>query len=171
MAILNQSKASRRAGQHPLALHVLHHRIQERVMPNKATSVRDPAIELADDDSATLGDKLSDTASRVKDKVSQMSQTAADKIDDNRDGAAEGLEKAAATLHEKAEGLPGGEKVSELAHVTAEKLNSTAEYVREHDVRSMMGDVESLVRKNPGFSLLAAVAVGFLIGRAFSSSD
>ena len=139
-------------------------------MPNKATSLKDPAMK-ADDDSSTLGEKLSDTASKVKDKVSDMGQTAADKIDENRDAAADGLEKAAAALHENAEGLPGGEKVSDLAHVTAEKLNSTAEYVREHDVKSMMADVESLVRKNPGPSLLAAVAVGFLIGRAFSSSD
>ena len=140
-------------------------------MPNKASSVKDQAIELIDDDAPALGDKLSDTATKVKDKVSDLSQTAADKIDDNRGAAAEGLEKAAAALHQKADSLPGGEKVSDLAHVTAEKLNTTAEYVREHDVKSMMGDVESLVRKNPGPSLLAAVAVGFLIGRAFSSSD
>jgi ElaB/YqjD/DUF883 family membrane-anchored ribosome-binding protein len=140
-------------------------------MPTKATALKDPAIDPAEDDSSTLGDKLSDTASKVKDKVSEMGQTAADKINDNRDVAAEGLEKAAMALHENAEGLPGGEKVSDLAHVTAEKLNSTAEYVREHDVKSMMTDVESLVRKNPGPALLAAVAVGFLIGRAFSSSD
>ena len=136
-------------------------------MPNKPTALKD----VADDDTSTLGDKLSDTASNVKDKVSEMGQTAADKIDDNRGAAAEGLEKAATALHENAEGLPGCEKVSDLAHVTAEKLTSTAEYVREHDVKSMMTDVESLVRKNPGPALLAAVAVGFLIGRAFSSSD
>ena len=140
-------------------------------MPNQAKAFKDPTREPADDDSSTLADKLSDTAGKMKDKVSEMGETAADKIDDNRDAAAEGLEKAAAALHEKAEGLPGGEKVSDLAHVTAEKLNSTAEYVREHDVKSMMTDVQSLVRKNPGPSLLAAVAVGFLIGRAFSSSD
>jgi ElaB/YqjD/DUF883 family membrane-anchored ribosome-binding protein len=140
-------------------------------MQNKATASKNPAGEPADDDSSTLGDKLSGTARKVKDKVSEMGQTAVDKIDDNRDTAAEGLEKAAMALHENAEGLPGGEKVSEMAHVTAQKLNSTAEYVRDHDVKGMMTDVESLVRKNPGPSLFAAVAVGFLIGRAFSSSD
>jgi hypothetical protein len=78
-----------------------------------------------------------------------MGQTAADKIYDNRDVAAEGLEKAAMALHENAEGLPGGEKGQRPGHVTAEKLISTAEYVREHHVKSMMTDVESPVRKNP----------------------
>lgn len=138
-------------------------------MPNDATSWKEPAREPTDDE--TLGDKLSETAANMKDRASDMGQMAADKIDENRDATAEGLEKAAAALHGKADGLPGGEKVSDLAHMTAEKLNSTAEYVREHDVKSMLGDVKSLVRRNPGPSLLAAVAVGFLIGRAFSNTD
>ena len=87
------------------------------------------------------------------------------------DAAAGKLDKAASALHEKAESLPGGEKVSSLAHATAEKLSSTADYVREHDVKRMMADVETLVKNNPGPSLLAAVAVGFLVARAFSSND
>jgi len=136
-------------------------------MPNQTTSFRDPVA----DEPATIGEKLSDTAAQVKDKVSDLGRTAADKIDENRDAAAGGLDKAASALHEKAESLPGGEKVSGLAHATAEKLSSTADYVREHDVKRMMADVETLVKNNPGPSLLAAVAVGFLVARAFSSND
>ncbi len=136
-------------------------------MPNKATSFKDPV----QDDSSTLGEKISDTATQVKDKVSDLGRTAADKIDENRGAAAGGLEKAASALHEKAESLPGGEKVTSLAHATADKLNSTADYVREHDVNRMMADVETLVKNNPGRSLLAAAVIGFLVGRAFSSND
>ena len=135
-------------------------------MPNKATSF---GASVADEPS--LGEKLSDTATQVKDKVSDLGRTAADKIDENRDAAAGGLNKAAAALHEKAESLPGGEKVTSLAHATAEKLSSTADYVREHDVNRMMADVETLVKNNPGPSLLAAAVIGFLVGRAFSSND
>ena len=136
-------------------------------MPNQTTSFRNPVA----DEPATIGEKLSDTAAQVKDKVSDLGRTAADKIDENRDAAAGGLDKAASALHEKAESLPGGEKVSNLAHATAERLSSTADYVREHDVKRMMADVETLVKNNPGPSLLAAVAVGFLVARAFSSND
>jgi ElaB/YqjD/DUF883 family membrane-anchored ribosome-binding protein len=107
----------------------------------------------------------------VKDKVSDLGRTAADTIDENRGAAASGLEKAASALHENAGSLPGGEKVSSLAHAAAEKLSSTAGYVREHDVNRMMADVETLVKNNPGPSLLAAAAIGFLVGRAFSSND
>jgi ElaB/YqjD/DUF883 family membrane-anchored ribosome-binding protein len=74
-------------------------------------------------------------------------------------------------LDEKAASLPGGEKVTSLAHATADKLSSTADYVREHDVNQMMSDVETLVKNNPAASLLTAAVVGFLVGRAFTSRD
>jgi len=35
----------------------------------------------------------------------------------------------------------------------------------------MMSDVAELVKRNPGPSLLAAAAIGFLVGRAFRSDD
>ncbi len=136
-------------------------------MQGKGSSFSNPAEGAA----SSVSDKLSDTATQVKEKVSDLGRTAADKIDDNRDSAATGLEKAASALHEKAETLPGGEKVTSLAHATAEKLSSTADYVREHDVNRMMLDVETLVKNNPGPSLLVAAVIGFLVARAFSSND
>ncbi len=123
------------------------------------------------DTSAKVTDKLSDAASQAKTKVSELGRTAADKIDQSREATAGGLESAASTLHEKADSLPGGDKVTTLAHTAADKLTSTADYVREHDVNSMMADVERLVKNNPGPSLLAAAVIGFLIGRTFSSND
>ncbi len=119
-------------------------------------------------DEQSLGEKLSDTAGQVKDKVGVLGRNAADKVDENRDAAASGLDKAASALHDKAESLPGGEKVTSLAHAAADRMTSTADYVREHDVDGMMKDVESLVKNNPGRSLLAAAVIGFLLGRTFS---
>jgi ElaB/YqjD/DUF883 family membrane-anchored ribosome-binding protein len=136
-------------------------------MPDKITSFGDPLSSAH----STVGEKLSDAAAQAKDKVSDLGRTAADKIDENRGAAASGLEKAASALHDKAGSLPGGEKVSSLAHAAAETLSSTAGYVREHDVNRMMADVETLVKNNPGPSLLAAAVIGFLAGRAFSSND
>src|SRR5687767_4572084 len=105
-------------------------------MPNETTSLGAPVAG----DPTGLGERLSDTARQMKDKVSDLSRTAGDKIDENRVAAAGGLAKAASTLHEKAERLPGGEKVTSLAHATADKLSSTADYVREHDVNKMRTD-------------------------------
>lgn len=125
-----------------------------------------------------MGDTLSDTAQNVKEKVADAASTAkrkasdagrqaTDKIDEKRGPAADALESAASAIHEKAEDLPGGETVRSVAHSAAEKLESTAGYIREHDVRGMVSDLEEVVKRNPGPSLLIAVAIGFLIGRAF----
>lgn len=114
---------------------------------------------------------MSDTATQVKDKVSDLGRTAANKIDDNREAAAGGLERAANALQDNAASLPGGEKVSSLARNAAEKLSSTAGYVREHDVNRMMADVETLVKNNPGPALLTAAVIGFLVGRAFTDNE
>ena len=121
--------------------------------------------------SSTAGDQLNNVAFQAKDKLSDFSRTAADKIDGSRQTAAGGLETAASTLHQKADSLPGGEKVASVAHSAADKLSATADYVREHDVNGMMADVERLVKANPGPALVAAAVLGFLVARAFSSRD
>lgn len=131
--------------------------------PATVTSMSDTLSDTAQD----IRDKVSDAASTAKQKVSAASRQATDKIDEKRAPAADALENAASSLHEKAEDLPGGETVRSVAHSAADKLESTASYIREHDVRSMLSDVEDVVKRNPGPSLLIAVAVGFLIGRAF----
>jgi len=119
----------------------------------------------------TFGDKIADSAEQVKDKAAELGKSAVNKIDESRDSAASGLQKAATAIHEKAEKLPGGEKVTSFAHAAADKLSCTADYVRTHDVNRMMADVGTLVKNNPGPCLLSAVAIGFLVGRAFSSRD
>jgi ElaB/YqjD/DUF883 family membrane-anchored ribosome-binding protein len=129
-------------------------------MPTKSNDVNLPPTG--------IGERISEVASQAKDKMAELGRSTADRIDQNRESAATGLESAAATLHEKADSLPGGEKVTNLAHTAADKINSTAEYVKRHDVNGMMADVEHVVKNNPGPSLLAAAVVGFLVGRAFS---
>ena len=107
-------------------------------------------------------------SAEAKAKASGVGQVAADKIDEKRRAAAGGLDSAAHTLHDKADKLPGGEKVASAAHTAADALASTAGYIRENDLKGMMADVQSLVKKNPGPALLTAAALGFLVARTFS---
>ena len=110
---------------------------------------------------------VSNTASSVKQKASELGRQAAGEVEAKRAAAADALESAAATVHEKAERLPGGETVRSAAHSAAEKLESTAGYIRRRDMSGMLSDLKGIVRRNPGPSLLLVAAVGFLIGRAF----
>jgi ElaB/YqjD/DUF883 family membrane-anchored ribosome-binding protein len=108
------------------------------------------------------------TSAQAKATAFGVGELAADKIDEKRGAAAGGLDSAADTLRDKADTLPGGEKVASAAHTAADALASTAEYIRENDLKGMMADVQSLVKKNPGPALLTAAALGFLVARTFS---
>ena len=103
-----------------------------------------------------------------KGKAAEIGQQVADKIDENRGAAASGLDSAASALRDRADRLPGGEKVANAAHATANAVGAAADYVRENDLKSMMVDVQTLVKNNPGPALLTAAALGFLIARSFS---
>ena len=130
-----------------------------------------PSDKNTDSSATGLGAQISDATVRVKDKAAELGQTAADTLDSQRSTAASGLASAAETIRARADHLPGGDTVSGLAHSAADTLTSTADYVRQNDLQSMLADVEQVVKKNPGPSLLAAAFVGFLVGRAFTASD
>jgi ElaB/YqjD/DUF883 family membrane-anchored ribosome-binding protein len=118
-------------------------------------------------ESTSASERISNVAAAAKQKAYEAGRQATDQVDAKRGPTADVLEDAAATVHKTAENLRGGETVRNVAHSTAEKLESTADYIREHDVKTMFSDVEDVVRRNPGPSLLIAAAIGFLIGRAF----
>jgi ElaB/YqjD/DUF883 family membrane-anchored ribosome-binding protein len=111
-------------------------------------------------------DAANDTANRVQDQANRFGQKAVDAIDSRRQGAASGLENAAAGIHRTAENLPGGERVSGFAHQTADRLSSTAQYLRDHDVKDMAGGIQRLIEDHPIPAIVGAAVVGFLAGRA-----
>jgi uncharacterized protein YukE len=136
-------------------------------MPSETTHQDNQVLDAA----SRVSDKISDAASAAKNAVSDLGRSTAATADENRGAAARGLQTAASALRQNANSLPGGEKVSDLARSAADTLASTGDYVRDHDVSSMMIDLERVVKNNPGPSLLAVATIGFLVGRAFSSSD
>lgn len=130
-------------------------------MPNQNTTGGSPT--------GKAGEFGHDVERRVADAgnvVSETASTAAQRIDEGRSATAAQLDSVAARVQERAGDLPGGERVREFARAAADRLSTTADYVREHDISRMRGDVETLVKNNPGPALLIAAACGFLLGRA-----
>jgi ElaB/YqjD/DUF883 family membrane-anchored ribosome-binding protein len=133
-------------------------------MPNR-NPYRDNSLK----DSADLtGERAANRVAEVRESMSEVADIAADKVNEGREMAADRLESAASTVHERADQLPGGPKVKEFAHAAADRLSTTADYVRSRDAARMMADVEGLVKNNPGPALVVAAAFGFLLGRALS---
>jgi ElaB/YqjD/DUF883 family membrane-anchored ribosome-binding protein len=136
-------------------------------MDTNTSSVSYPDNDLA----SNAADKIAEAASQARNKAADLGRGAAEKIDQNRQAAAGGLQQAASTLHQKADSLPGGPRVTSFAHTAADKLEATAGYLRENDVNSMIEDLQRFIRRNPGPALLGAAAIGFLVGRALSDRD
>ena len=111
-------------------------------------------------------DRVSQVAAKTKDKASHMADTVTEKLGEQRESVAEGLGQVASTLHEKAGSVPGGPKIVNLTHSIADGMESTATYLREHDFSEMRGDLMSICRKYPTQSVVAALAIGFLVGRS-----
>ena len=103
---------------------------------------------------------------RLSAAASEAKARAADTADQARSTVAAGLSAAAGSIDDKAE--KGANRASRAAHRTANALSTSADYIRDNSVREMMDDAMDVVKNNPGAALVGAVAIGFLVGRAFS---
>jgi hypothetical protein len=110
--------------------------------------------------------RVSEVASRTKDKAGQFAEAVSERLEEQRENAAEGLGRVASSIHDKADRVPGGPKIVNFTHSIADGMESTATYLREHDFSKMGEDVMTICRKYPTQSLVAALAVGFLLGRS-----
>lgn len=117
-----------------------------------------------------IKEQASNLAGEAQERASDLGRSAEAKVNEQRKAAAHALGTAAGTLHEAAANLPVGERVTSIGHATADKMESAADYLGEHDARDMMSDLGRFMRRHPGRSLIAAAAVGFLVGRSFRRS-
>jgi ElaB/YqjD/DUF883 family membrane-anchored ribosome-binding protein len=118
---------------------------------------------------SNFNDKLSAAANETKARAADLGRKATDTADQARTTAAAGLGAAAGAIADNAD--KGANRARRAAHRTADALSSGADYIRDTSVRDMMDDATEMVKNNPGAALLGAVAIGFLVGRAFSSRN
>ena len=120
------------------------------------------------DKTASLGKELADRASEAKDSMSDTARSSTMKVDEGGSMAADRLHSAVAAVQQRVGELPGGQRVKELTAAAADRLSTTADYMRSHDAKRMMADVETVVKNNPGPALLVAAVFGFVLGRALT---
>jgi hypothetical protein len=77
----------------------------------------------------------------------------------------EAASTAASALHGTADRLSGDGAVASAAHNTADAIQSAANYLQDQDWRAMLSDLRGAIKRNPGITLLAAGALGFLLAR------
>jgi ElaB/YqjD/DUF883 family membrane-anchored ribosome-binding protein len=117
-----------------------------------------------------MGDTYQDAADTAKDKgqeamqrAGEMGSKAQHKADEGMERAASGLGQAAEKLREQ--GQQRGGTMASTASMTADKLDSASQYLRDKDTDQLMTDLEALVRRKPVESLLAAAGIGFVLSK------
>ena len=116
---------------------------------------------------STTTEGVSDRAARALDQAKTAGLAAVQTIDEKREAAARTLSSTASKLHDKASEY-SDERITGAAHKTADTLEATADFMRNHPLNRVKDDVESFARRNPGAALLVAAGIGFLIGRALT---
>ena len=111
-----------------------------------------------------IKERLSDFADRVRETAGRAGDRVTDTLEHQKQNAADGLKRAATAIHHSANSLPG-KKVVNFTHGIADKVGTAAGYLRKSDMKKMRKDTMNLCRRYPGQTIVAALAVGFLIGR------
>lgn len=78
---------------------------------------------------------------------------------------AERLRRRAAAIDVEGPGAEGRGQLKRAGHRVADGIESTADWVRRADARTVRADLEEQVRTRPGRTLLIALGVGYLLGR------
>jgi ElaB/YqjD/DUF883 family membrane-anchored ribosome-binding protein len=112
---------------------------------------RESAAEVSQSSGGVAG-----TAARMKRSVSQ---SAAEQFESSRQSTIGALRWTASSLHS------GADQISNFAHSAAERIEHTADYIRETDLDRLYSEVKRNVRRHPGRSLAIAAVAGFVLAR------
>lgn len=118
----------------------------------------------------TAGEKLADVGTSVRERAGTMKDSLADALESGADklrarstsGAGDGLAGATAT---GSVALNDG-RVAQVTDKVAGGMDATADWLRQADLDSMKAAVEQQVKEHPGRTLLIALGVGYLLGKA-----
>ena len=121
-------------------------------------------VKTLTDTVSDLGRTASEFGKETKGSVDELARTAARKLDEARMEAGDSLHSAASVVREK--GRRSSEAIDSAANGAADRMDATATYIKDHDLKDAAMGLRRFSRKHMAGSLLAAGAVGFLVGSA-----
>jgi hypothetical protein len=130
------------------------------------TSQTTPASK-ADQAKATVQEKLG----QVKDKARELQSTLADRLDAGAEKLRQrnqGAPLAGATDGGAAVGVSTDDRMTNVQDSVARGMQKSADWLRNGDLKA---DIERQVRENPGRTLLIALGLGYVLGKAFRNPN
>jgi hypothetical protein len=126
-----------------------------------------------------MGDRARDIAGNAKDKLADVGSSVRQGAGTAKDKLADALSSGADKLRQRggrgqlsgstgtADITVSGDGVSQVTDRVAGGMQATADWLRDADIDSMRLGVERQVKEHPGRTLLIAVGLGYLLGKAF----
>lgn len=109
-------------------------------------------------------EKISERAGELKTSLADRLEQGAEKLRQRAHGSTG--EYAGAT-GDGTVGVSQNDKMTQVADKVAGGMQSTANWVRNADLDTVKGDIERQVKEHPARSLLVAVGLGYVLGKAF----
>jgi len=128
----------------------------------------------ARDIAGSAQEKLADVGSGVRERAGHMKDSLADALDSGADKLRQRATASAMTSSDTLAGATGSGgtaissdgKMSQLNNRVAGGMSATADWLRDADLDGMKAGIERQVKEHPGRTLLVAVGVGYLLGKA-----
>jgi hypothetical protein len=127
-----------------------------------------------------MTDRARDLAGNAKDKLADVGSTVREGAGNAKNKLADALEAGADKLRQRGtrgqlSGTATGsadvsvttDGVSQVTDRVAGGMQATADWLREADLDNLRSGVERQVKEHPGRTLLIAVGLGYLLGKAF----
>jgi hypothetical protein len=128
--------------------------------------------------SAGLADRASGALGSARERLADVGSSARDKVSGAKDSLANALESGAEKLRARsgdgmsAAGAAGGsvavsdDRMAQVTSRVAGGMDGAAEWLRDADLDGLKASVEQQVKEHPGRTLLIAVGLGYLLGKA-----
>lgn len=110
---------------------------------------------------------------KVGDATGKVKEQATSQVSSQKDRAAEGLGNVAQAIRQTGDQLRQNDQVAPVAQYTdqlAQGVEMVSNYLRDHSVSDILGEVERFARREPALFLGGALTLGLLGGRFLRSS-
>ena len=125
-----------------------------------STQTRSSTNNSESEDDSQFGKKAGEAATEAKSAVQERVTAGADA---GMDKAAEGVGSAAEKMRARAQDDEGVR--SSLEGKAADAMDKTAGYLKDHDSKELMHDLEEFVKAHPLQAAVGALAAGYLLGK------
>jgi hypothetical protein len=142
-----------------------------------------PQGNMAGDASQGIGDRAKDIAGSAREKLADVGSTVRERAGTMKDSLADAIESGAEKLRNRGANMGSGGvalagetvgssvavsdgRAAQVTDKVAGGMEATASWLRDADLDSLKQSLETQVKEHPGRTLLIAVGVGYLLGKA-----